>query len=118
MFLDKKIFREVFIKFRMGVLDLYIHKYRFSRDHPSFTCPSCREEEEDDKHFLLECPAYEDLRSRYLRYVINPAPFNYVSVLASEDIETVRAVSKYLFLAFKRRKYAITLIQQENGEIE
>ena len=118
MFLDKKIFRDVFIKFRMGVSELYIHKYRFSRDHPSFTCPSCREEEEDDKHFLLECPAYEDLRSRYIRYAITPAPFKDVSVLTSEDIETVRSVSKYLFHAFKRRKYAITLIQQENGEIE
>ena len=61
-------------------------------------------------HFLLECPAYEDLRSKYIRFLIAPMPLNYTSVLNSDDVELVRNVSIFLFHAFKRRRYALTII--------
>ena len=112
--LDKRVFRDVYIKFRLGMSELYSHQYRFREDPPSMLCPSCKEDDEDDAHFLLECPAYEDLRSRYIRFAINPMTLNYVSLLASCDVEIIRAVSIYLYFAFKRRKYATNLQTLEN----
>ena len=111
--IDKKVFREMYIKFRMGVSELFNHKYRFRQDSPSMLCPSCREDEEDDTHFLLECPAYEDLRSRHIRFLVAPMPFSYVSLLSSNDAETVKNVSTYLFHAFKRRRCALDVIEKE-----
>ena len=113
LFLDKKVFREAYIKFRLGVSELYNHKYRFNNESSSVLCPSCQEEEEDDSHFLVECPAYEDLRCKYFRYLINPTPLSYAAVLTSEETETVRGVSAYLFHAFKRRRCALEITELE-----
>ena len=64
---DKQVFRDILIRFRTGFTDLYIHKYRFSNDsQSSFICPSCTEEEEDEDQFLIRCPAYEDVRFKYI----------------------------------------------------
>ena len=100
-FLDRKVFRDIYIKFRMGVSELYCHKFRFREDSHSRLCPSCKENEEDDVHLLLECPAYEDLRSKYIRFIMTPVPITYTSLLTSGDMETVRAVSVYLLMPSK-----------------
>ena len=63
------ISRRVASRFRMGVSLIMTHKLRFVQDRDT-VCPMCMEEEEDEIHFILHCPVYHDLRSKYL------APFN------------------------------------------
>ena len=93
--------------------ELYNHKCRFRNEFCSIICPLCQEEEGNDSHFLVECPAYEDLRCKYFRYLINPTPLSYAAVLTSEETETVRGVSAYLFHAFKRRRCALEITELE-----
>ena len=109
--IDKKIFRDVFTKFRMGVSDMYSHKYRFRDDFSSILCPSCREEEEEEIHFLFECPVYEDVRTKYLRARMISEENNYVSLFGSSDRETLHCVSMYLYYTFRRRTEAVELMK-------
>ena len=101
--LDKPIFRNVYIRFRLGVSELYVHRFRYS-EPTSLLCPSCNESEEDEFHFLFACPAYEDLRVKYLYFCIGftiQESFN--MCFSCDERERVRAVSSYLLQAFRRR---------------
>ena len=70
-------------------------------------CPVCTEEEEGDTHFLLQCPVYEDLRSRYLKLdQVRRNDDTFVQLLSSTEEQIVRRVALYIFLALKRRETA------------
>ena len=64
--IDKKIVWDAFIRFRTGFSDLFVHKYRFANLSSGNVriFPACYEENECEKHVLLECPTYEDLRHK------------------------------------------------------
>ena len=108
--LDKKVFRDVFIRFRFGITEMYIHKCRYESEYQKL-CPLCKEGDEDEDHFLFRCPVLYDLRNRYL--VPHVHPENDVNimreVLASAETCTIRAVATYLYYAFKRRCQAIEM---------
>ena len=63
--LDKRILRDALTCFRMGISDLFVYTHRYSTTPFMNTCPLCLEEEEDELHFLLYCPATYDLRMKY-----------------------------------------------------
>jgi len=102
--LDKKVFRDVWIRFRMGLSDMYMHRYRYRPEVNTTLCPSCRESDEDERHLLLCCPAFESLRVKYLIPFLNQGtedPLTYF--LSSKESSVIRAVSTYLYHAFKWR---------------
>ena len=103
---DKKVFREVLVKFRFGISDLYIHKHRYDVMLET-VCPLCQEEDEDEYHILIRCPAVSDLRLKYiLPHVIeNGNLFEYL--MRSEEQTILRALSTYLYHVLKRRESAI-----------
>ena len=65
---DKKVFRDVFIRFRTGISDLFVHKHRFANPSSGnvHICPACYEEDECEKQFFLEYSTFEDLRHKYI----------------------------------------------------
>ena len=65
----------------------------------------CAEHEEDDIHFLLQCPVYHDLRVKYLspfHSLPNEIPFT--SLLQMEDSNMITGLSLYIYHSIQRRK--------------
>ena len=98
------ISRRVASRFRMGVSLIMTHKLRFVQDSDT-VCPMCMEEEEDEIHFILHCPVYHDLRSKYLAPCDSPPNVNtFKLLLRSVDESLINSLCTYLNQAFKRRK--------------
>ena len=113
--LDKKVFRDIYIRFRMGYTNLYVHKYRYVKesDFNTYLCPACYETDESETHFLLECPVYEDLRKKFLRNLPNVS-VETECLLMEQDTIVVRSVARFLYYAFKRREEAVaTAVTEE-----
>jgi len=112
--LDKKIFRDIYIRFRLGISDLSVHKLRYSTVEPEVLCPLCREREEDEYHFLLECPALYDLRGKFvIPFLCIPVSDAMTCLMSSTDQKVIRSVSIYLYYAFKRREEAVEIAAQD-----
>ena len=60
---------------------------------------------EDEFHFLLVCPRYNDLRTEFIppRYHTVPNIHKFIHLLQSDKDIIIRNTSKFLFYAFKRR---------------
>jgi len=113
--IDKKVFRDVYIRFRMGITDLYNHRCRYQLEPTNSLCPLCRENNEDEVHFLLQCPALYDLREKYLLKHIDSNIDDVLRfLLSSKDVSIIRSTSLYMCKAFQRRTSAIESVEQDN----
>ena len=57
--------RSAFAKFRCGVAPIRIETGRYEGlDVNSRTCPLCKNGIEDEKHVILQCPQYNDIRQQ------------------------------------------------------
>ena len=74
------ISRRVTSNFRMGVSLNMTHKLRFIQASDT-VCPMCMEEEEDEIHFILQCPVFHDLRLKYLAPFDSPPNVNKFQLL-------------------------------------
>ena len=65
----------------------------------------CTEHEEDDIHLLLHCPAYHDLRVKYLSpFHSPPNEISFNSMLQMEDSNMITGSSLYIYHSIQRRK--------------
>ena len=88
----------------MGVSLIMTHKLRLVQDSDT-VCPMCMEKEEDEIHFILHCPVYHDLRSKYFAPFDSPPNVNtFQLLLSSVDESLINSLCIYLNQAFKRRK--------------
>ena len=73
MYLSKNIpsrYRSAFAKFRCDVAPLQIETCRYENKNVNErVCFICHDQIEDEKHVLLECPLYADLRERLFNEV-------------------------------------------------
>ena len=107
--IDKKVFRDAFIRFRLGISELHTHSQRYNIGAEEMLCPLCRENFESEIHFLLKCPALHDLRDCYILKLIDFSCTNPVkSVMDSSQKHVIRSVSLFLHKAFVRRRQAIS----------
>ena len=60
---------------------------------------------EDEYHFVLICPMYNDLRTTYIKkyYFRRPSLYTCVELFKSTNKPTVKNLSKYVYEAFKFR---------------
>ena len=60
---------------------------------------------EDEFHFVLECPIYDDLRKMYISkyYWRNPSMSKFIDLISSTSEGRIRKLSVYIFYAFKLR---------------
>ena len=60
---------------------------------------------EDEFHFILECPLYQDLRQEHInRYFgVRPNIPKFIELLQSENKKIIRNLSVYIFESFKLR---------------
>jgi len=104
--LDKQVIRDLVIRFRVGTSEINAHRNRFSKGADDI-CPACYEDDEDDIHFMLQCPVYEDLRLKYLQLSGKRRDQStFVYLFTSTDDTVIRALGMYILYAFKRRRTA------------
>ena len=68
-------------------------------------CPMCKSDVEDEYH-LLKCPAYNNLRKRYLKpyYFQRPSVYKLTQLLSTGNVKELCNVGKFIKFAFKERK--------------
>ena len=104
---DRQILRETLTRFRFGVTEINAHKLRYSRNESNLLCPMCIEEDEDEIHFLLHCPVYNDLRSKYILPVDVPRNTDtFIRIMSDANDQSIWALSLYIHHALNRRKSA------------
>ena len=104
-------FRQALAKFRCSSHNLMIEKGRhLDLDRIFRNCPFCLKRNiytiEDEYHFLMVCPQYEDIRYIYfpenmLNYVTIDKFYSFIS---SRNEQMITSLAKYLYYAFERRK--------------
>ena len=96
-------FRSALVRFRFGIANLKINK-RF-RETQDFACPFCLKKE-DEKHFLLECHEYDELRKKYLEIVLDRIPNSRlcISLMRVSDERKIRSLAMYIHYAIKHRE--------------
>ena len=94
-------------KFRFGISGINTHYFRY-RNHQAndLTCPLCKEDTENEMHFVLCCPFYNHVRQEFIpeKYYRYPCAFRLTLLLATTHENTVRRLSIYLYKAFKIRE--------------
>jgi hypothetical protein len=63
-------------------------------------CKMCSKSEiEDEFHFLLVCPCYDDFRKMYIKkyYHKKPSTYKLIQLLLTENVTDLCKLGKYLF---------------------
>lgn len=108
--LDKHL-RHIMTKIRFGISELSVHyfRYRYHR-HRDLFCKLCSSSSvENEVHFFLYCPFYEDLRKRFIapKFHRNPNAFRLSLLLSSRNSKTIRKLCIFTYQALKRRDTAL-----------
>ena len=99
--------RYILTRFRFGVSDIKVHRSRFKiYNVDDLKCPLCLSAEDYEVHFVLCCPAFDDLRYEFIepRYFNNPCEFRLVLLLATQNERAPKNLALFVYKAFSRRK--------------
>ena len=101
-------FRKAFARIRLGILDLRYNE-RFLRPYSSTHCVFCGPQiVENEHHFLLECPMYSEIRSKYLlRCWITIHNITVLDLLANDSPNVTKCCSMYVYHAQKYKQYVL-----------
>ena len=61
-----KKFRDALIKLRLGICEIGVNKIYQPTNTVSQNCPFCKNNLENEYHFLFNCPLYSDVRLKYI----------------------------------------------------
>jgi hypothetical protein len=69
-------------------------------------CFFCRNKLEDEYHFVMECPLYNELRKQLIPgyYIRRPSMFKFLNLLQTENKKLLNAVAKFVFKSFITRR--------------
>ena len=90
--------------------DIKVHRSRLKLYNvDELKCPLCLSAVENEVHFVLCCPAFEDLRYEFIesKYFNNPCEFRFALLLATQNERALKNLALFLYKAFSRRKLAI-----------
>ena len=99
--------RYTLTRFRFGVSDIKVHRSKFKLYNvDELKCPLCLSAVEDEVHFVLCCPAFEDLRYEFTesKYFNNSCEFRLALLLAAQNERALKNLALFLYNAFNRRK--------------
>ena len=101
-------YRIALFNLRCGVLNINVENGRHNNiPREQRLCTLCKLKKiEDEYHFLLVCPCYRDIRSRFLKtyYCAWPSYNKYINLLTLKSKKTILNLSKYIYVAMQRRK--------------
>ena len=94
--------RTVLIRFRLGVSAINQHRYKFYSNKNLLKCPACNAVVENEFHVLFECVAYNDLRQKLPKKILdNKTTQSMLQLLNNVDYNI--SVSRFLVDMFIRR---------------
>ena len=99
-------FRKALTRLRLGITELNGNK-RFRNPLADFNCPFCNEEE-NEIHFLIKCPMYKNIRSKYIEpkwITLNTVTLK--DLVQNEDDKITAGVAAYCYYASKLREESI-----------
>ena len=69
------------------------------------TCKFCNFVIEDEYHFLMSCPLYQDLRNTFLpdEYVHVVNFHKFIQLMNTQDVLKLRNIVMFIYFAFERR---------------
>ena len=103
-------FRVALTQLRTGVLPLNSNMNRYGENPTRSYCPICKNVVEDEKHFMFDCPAYDELRNRFL---FNMSVQNLPELLCIEFNAWSLNVAKFTFHSMKKRSQLIDRAEVE-----
>lgn len=97
--------RNALTKFRFGLSDIASHRNRYKQGG-SEMCRLCWQAKEDEIHFVLECPALNDLRMKYIPkgYCSRPSLFRLILLMSSTKENTICDFAFFLYKSNERLK--------------
>ena len=105
-------YRKYLSKLRLSAHSLNIEKGRYNNtNRRDRICTLCNSSDiEDEFHFILKCPIYNDLRVNYIKnyYYRRPSVFKLVQLLSVNNVKIINNLGKYLYLASNRRCQLLT----------
>ena len=99
--------RYALTRFRFGVSDIKMHRLRFKLYNvDELKCPLCLSAVDNDVHFVLCCPAFEDIRYEFIesKYFYNSCEFRWALLLATQNERAFKNLALFLYKTFSRRK--------------
>ena len=110
--IKNKAYRQTLSRFRLSSHQLEIETGRYvGLERDERLCRKCNTRMvEDEYHFLLICPHYNDIRMKYFsRYFCHwPNMSKFKSLMSSKSQHTLSKLSKYIYIALKRRNEIIS----------
>jgi len=106
-----RCFRDVLVKFRVGVLLLNYSAQRARIGiRGDASCVACKSVMESEEHFLLYCPEYNSLRDKYItKYIRGNYSFQFLMQCTTD--EKTRDLARFIFHAYKRRQLLLQICQ-------
>ena len=99
-------YRKTLTRLRIGIIELNYNK-RFNEPNADTSCPFCTEVE-TEKHFLLDCTTYNQLRSKYIsRHWITLNNVNLNDLLTNANKEIIRSTAHFAYHALRKREEMI-----------
>ena len=73
-------------------------------------CFSCKDDIEDEFHFILKCPLYDTLRKTYIKpfYRNRPSVFKLVMLFTSENIKDMCKLGNFFMESYGIKKLSVT----------
>ena len=96
------------VRFRLKVSGLHSHNVMNGQE---MQCPFCTDKTEDERHFLLECDTYKDIREKYLQRYMQYIPYrSYMFLIDGQGHIKTKHTAMFIHYALKRRRQ---LLQEE-----
>jgi hypothetical protein len=99
-------FRNAYVCFRISSHKLMIEQGRYLNiDRDQRLCPFCKNDIENEFHFLLICTTYLDLRKMYIpiKYYTPATTNKFNKIMSSREEKLIRSIAMFLYYAFERR---------------
>ena len=103
--------QRVTTRFRLGISALATHKLRYKTVNAiDLICPLSGMDKDDELHFVFFCPAFKEIRAKYIapKFVNHPNAFKLVLLMSSTKNSDVLNFAIFLHKAFKYREIAMS----------
>lgn len=96
-------------RIRLSSHSLRIETGRYGRariERNQRICTLCTLDVEDEYHFIITCPVYNDIRRKYIKtyYFTNPSMYKFLSLMKTERKKELVNLAKFILEAFELRK--------------
>ena len=99
-------FQKLLCKIRISCHPLAVETGRYSNTpRAQRLCPLCKSDIEDEYHFLLICPAYDSVRTKFIKqyFVHRPSVFKAINLLSTNNCKNLINIGKFINKALEIR---------------